>query len=191
MRTLLHVITIFLFLSLSLSHSVSLWMKFYTTNMTGLATSAITRPRSVGPTEAFRAFLQPKNLNMPLPAFTPLCPQSPFIPIPHTVSNASPQKHRAPITKTSFHITYILTLSLNEKICTSIFLGTLFIYSPVIIPDCCAVKSGSSPTFQRCLLPPSSGQCISETSVNFCQTIRRNNPAIFMHAAVRTWNLSL
>jgi hypothetical protein len=47
---------------------------------------------------------------------------------------------------------------------------------------CCAVSSGrSSPTFQRCLPPPSSGRWVSrsnhsQTSVNFYQTTRRNIP---------------
>jgi hypothetical protein len=44
---------------------------------------------------------------------------------------------------------------------------------------CCAVQSGRSlPTFQRYLLPPSSGRWVltSETSVNFYQTTRRNIP---------------
>jgi hypothetical protein len=51
--------------------------------------------------------------------------------------------------------------------------------------DCCTVYSGRSlPTFQRCLLPPSSGlialmmeaASISETSVSFYKSPRRNNP---------------
>jgi hypothetical protein len=62
----------------------------------------------------------------------------------------------------------------------------------------CAVWSGRSlPTFQRCLLPPSSGRwgliaSTSETSVNFYQThgATSQKTAIFILAAVRTWNFT-
>jgi hypothetical protein len=36
-------------------------------------------------------------------------------------------------------------------------------------------RGRSLPMFQRCLLPPSSGPCTSETPVNFYQTTRRYN----------------
>jgi hypothetical protein len=57
-------------------------------------------------------------------------------------------------------------------------------YKNIYILGCCTVSSGRNlPTFQRCLLPPTSGRLMddgavstSETPVSFHQTTRRNIP---------------